>query len=138
VGSPVLDHELNDESQWGKDNPEIVDLISASAYDEFGQYRHRVEVNTHVHFARFNSDDIDDHIDQCVVNAQSTEIEPVPSTINVPNTINKKSPDYNKLCPFFGWLDADIIKNTLSIPPNTRGYQLAPPYVVPSVLLTPH
>jgi hypothetical protein len=68
-------------------------------------------VNKHVYFARFNSDDIDDHIDQCVINARSTEIEPDPSTINVPKTINKKSLDYNKLHPFFGWLDADITKN---------------------------
>jgi hypothetical protein len=65
-----------------------------------------------VYLARVNSDDIDDHIDQCVVNAHSTEIEPGPSTINVHKTINKKAPDYNKLRPFFGWLDADIIKNT--------------------------
>jgi hypothetical protein len=44
-----------------------------------------------------------------VVNAHSTEIDPDPSTINVPKIINKKLPDYNKLRPFFGWLDADII-----------------------------
>jgi hypothetical protein len=87
----VMDHEFTDESQWGEDNLAIVDLISASAYDEFGQYRHRVIVNKHVYFSRFNSDDIDDHIDQCVVEAHSTEIEPDPSTINVPKTINKKS-----------------------------------------------
>jgi hypothetical protein len=47
-----------------------------------------------------------------VVNAHSAEIEPNPSTINVTKTINKKSPDCNKLRPFFGWLDADIITNT--------------------------
>jgi hypothetical protein len=41
----VLDHEFTDESQWGEDNPAIVDLISASAYDEFGLYGHRFEVN---------------------------------------------------------------------------------------------
>jgi hypothetical protein len=108
----VLDHAFTDDSQWGKDNPEIVDLISDSAYNAFGQYRHRVEVNKHVYFARFNSDDIDYHIDQCVVNAHSTETDPDSSTINIPKTINKKSPDYNKLRPFFGRLDADIIKNT--------------------------
>jgi hypothetical protein len=45
----VLDHEFTDESQWGEDNPAIVDLISASAYNEFGQYRHRVEVNKHLY-----------------------------------------------------------------------------------------
>jgi hypothetical protein len=44
----VMDHEFTDESQWGDDNPETVDLISASAYDEFGQYRHHVKVNKHV------------------------------------------------------------------------------------------
>jgi hypothetical protein len=44
--------------------------------------------------------------------AHSTEIEPDPSTINVPKTINKKLPDYSKLRPFFGWLNDDIIKNT--------------------------
>jgi hypothetical protein len=98
----VLDHEFTDESQCGEDSPAIVDLIYASAYDEFGQYRHRDEVNKHMYFSRFNSDDIDDHIDQCVVDAHSTKIEPDPSTINVPKTINKKSPEYNKLRPFFG------------------------------------
>jgi hypothetical protein len=72
-----------------------------------------------MYFARFNSDDNDDHIDQCVVNAHSTEIESDTSTINVPQTISKKSPDYNKLRPFFGWLDADIIKNTFD---NTTQY----------------
>jgi hypothetical protein len=96
----------------GEANPEIVDLISASAYDKFGQYHQFVEVNMHVYFARLNSDNLDDHIDQCVVNAHSTGIEPDPSTINVPKSINKKLRDYNKLRPFFGWLDADIIKNT--------------------------
>jgi hypothetical protein len=82
-----------------------------------------------VYFARFDCDDIDDHIDQCVVNAHSTEVEPNSSTINVPKTINKKSPVYKKLRPFFGWLYTDIL--------NTRGFQLAPPYVVTSVPLTP-
>jgi hypothetical protein len=33
----VLDNEFIDRSPWGEDNPEIVDLISVSAYDEFGQ-----------------------------------------------------------------------------------------------------
>jgi hypothetical protein len=47
-----------------------------------------------------------------VVNAHSTEIDPDPSTINLPKSINKKLPDYNKLSPFFGWLDDNIIKNT--------------------------
>jgi hypothetical protein len=99
----VLDHEFTDESQWGEDNLEIVDIISASAYDEFGQYRHHVEVNKHLYFSCFNSDDIDDHIDQCVVNSHSTEIEPNHSTFNVSKTINKISPDYNKAPPFL-WL----------------------------------
>jgi hypothetical protein len=108
----VLDHEFTDESQWVEDKPEIIDLISASAYNEFGQYRHRVEVNKHVYISSFDSDNITDHINQCVVNAHSTEVEPDPSTINVPKTINKKSPDYNNLLYFFGWLDADTIKNT--------------------------
>jgi hypothetical protein len=106
----VLYHEFTDESQWGEINPEIVDLIYASAYDEFGQCLHCNEVNKHVYFACFHSNDIDDHIDQCVVNAHSTAKQSF--TTKVPKTINNKSPDYNNLHPFFGWLDGDIIKNT--------------------------
>jgi hypothetical protein len=111
---------FTDELPFVETNPEIVGPLFASAYDNFSQYHHCVEVNKHLYFARFNSDDIENHIYQCVVNTHLTEIEPYPSTINVPKTINKKSPDYNKLCPFFGWLDADIIKHTLSIPLKKR------------------
>jgi hypothetical protein len=93
----VLDHHFTDDSQLGEDNPEIVDLISASAYNEFGQYRQCVEVTKNVNFGRFDSDNIADHMDQCGVNAHSPEVEPNPSTINGPKTINKKLPDYNKL-----------------------------------------
>jgi hypothetical protein len=59
----VLDHEFTYESQWGEDNPALVDLISTSSYNEFGQYHHCIEVNKHVYFSPFNSDNIDDHID---------------------------------------------------------------------------
>jgi hypothetical protein len=72
-----------------QENPAILDLISASAYNEFGQCCHCVEVNKHVYYACFNSANIDDHVNQCVINAHSTKIEPNPSSIIIPKTINR-------------------------------------------------
>jgi hypothetical protein len=35
--STVLDHEFNDESHWGDNNNDVVNLLADSLYGEFGQ-----------------------------------------------------------------------------------------------------
>jgi hypothetical protein len=47
--SSLINHNLDKR----EDNPALVDIISASSYNEFGQYRHRVDVNKYVYFSRF-------------------------------------------------------------------------------------
>jgi hypothetical protein len=82
-------------------------------------------------FHRQDGDLIDDVIDQCVLDAQTSQdlhesvfydahetelaipegipLEPTPSG---PKVISKHEPDYNKLRPFFGWISPEIIKKT--------------------------
>ena len=121
----VMDHEFTDESQWGDDAPAQSSLLTHDSYDEFGQYRYRVQVNQHSYFARLDGLDIDDHIDRCVFAAHgvptldaaptlSASMDDAPCTdiIMVPKATSKKEPDYAHLRPFFGWLTPDIIKHT--------------------------
>ena len=133
----VMDCDLIDQDNWhdaidGLDDPNL------KRFDEFGNYRQRVTVQYAAYFHRHcssESNDIEDVIDQCVYDAQSSgdnTIEPIifydayehqlddaehfdPDTFSLkldPRTIAHRTPDYSTLRPFFGWLSSDIIKHT--------------------------
>jgi hypothetical protein len=121
----VMDHEFTDDSQWGDDAPAKSSILTNDSYDEFGQYRYRVQVNQHCYFARLDGFDINDHIDRCVFAAHATPTFSTAPTLSastddalrtditmVPKATSKKEPDYEQLRPFFGWLSPDIIKHT--------------------------
>jgi hypothetical protein len=83
------------------------------------------------YFQRQDGDLIDDVVDQCVLDAQISQVHhdqvfydaheieltipedthpvPTPSGLKV---ISKCEPDYNQLRPFFGWISPDLIKKT--------------------------
>ena len=113
----VMDHEFTDESEWDNVNPAQPGTLYDSLYDAFGQYRNRVEVNQHVYFARFDGKTIADHIDRCVVDAHvhsqiSNDTTPSVVLTTFNTTVDTTQPKYDQLRPLFGWLSADIIKNT--------------------------
>jgi hypothetical protein len=91
---------------------------------------------------RQDGDLIDDVIDQCVLDAQTSQVlhdpvfydahetelailegippAPIPSG---PKVISKRDPDYNQLHPLFGWISPDIIKKTFE---HTTQYACLP------------
>jgi hypothetical protein len=102
-----------------------------SSFDEVGDCRHRVIVQHLAYFHRQDGDLIDDVIDQCVLDAQTSQVphepvfydahetelaipEGIPPALTSPGPkdISKRDPDYNELRPFFGWISPEIIKNT--------------------------
>jgi hypothetical protein len=102
-----------------------------SSFDEFGDYKHR-EIFQHLaYFHRQDGDLIEDVTDQCVLDAQTSQVphEPVfydayetelaitegippTPTPSGPKVISKRDPNYNQFRPFFGWISPDIIKKT--------------------------
>jgi hypothetical protein len=123
----VLDHDMKEDEQWG----EVPEL--ESSFDEFGDYKHRIIVQHLAYFQRQDGDLLDDVIDQCVLDAQTSQVmhvaesyvvhelelglatqdksHPEP-TLSAPKITNRRAPDYDKLRPFFGWTGPDIIKKT--------------------------
>jgi hypothetical protein len=69
----VLDHDFKEDEQWG-DVPEL-----DSSFDEFGVYKHRLIFQHLEYFQPQDGDLIDDGIDQCVLEAQTSQVlhEPV-------------------------------------------------------------
>ena len=143
----VLDHAPPEDSAWGVvpgDNEDS--LVSASPFDEFGQYRKRVIVQYAGYFASCdNPHDIEDVIDKCVFHAQhpwdgdqvtlynaneheidGTDVDDDTAPNNpvvIPKTISKRPPDYAALRPFFGWLSPKLIQKTFE---NTTQYARIP------------
>ena len=135
----VLDHEFGDE-QWADALGEEIDTDPiTNAFDEFGNYRHRVIIQHADFFARQSIDDnLDDVIDRCVYHAQfhaasaaifynahehESEIPPAPledaeedptMIISPPCVTSASTRDYHKLRPLFGWLSTDVIKETFA------------------------
>ena len=133
----VMDGEHMEKEQWYEGLDDLTDPNSPR-FDEFGNYRHCVTVNYAAYFHRHSSEDsdnIEDVIDQCVYDAQSSSgntNEPIvfydayehqlddaehfdPDTFSLklnPRTVAHKPPDYSLLRPFFGWFSTDIIKQT--------------------------
>ena len=123
-----IDHNVTDDEQWYDAIDDLETDPTVNLFDEYGNYRRRVEVQ---------QVEVDDTIDQCIVSAhqhenvaveelqpQNAEIphhdepesddEDVLNVSNDPREISKKEPDYALLRPLFGWLSVDIIKSTFS------------------------
>jgi hypothetical protein len=64
---PVLDHDFKEDEQWGA-VPEL-----DSSFDECGDYKHHVIVQHLAYFQRQDGDHIDDVIDQCVLDTQTSQ-----------------------------------------------------------------
>jgi hypothetical protein len=112
----VLDHDFKEDEQWGE-GPEL-----DSSFDEFGDYKHHMIVQHLAYFQRQDGDLIDDFIDQCVLDAHTSQVphepvfcdahetelaipeytphEPTPSG---PKVISKCDPDYTQVTPIL-WL----------------------------------
>jgi hypothetical protein len=69
----VLDVDFKEDEHWG----EVPELDSS--FDEFGDYKQHVIVQHLAYFQRQDGDLIDDVIDQCVLDAQTSQVpnEPV-------------------------------------------------------------
>jgi hypothetical protein len=105
----VLDHDFKEDEQWG----EVPELDSS--FDDFGDYKHRMIVQHLAYFHRQDGDLIDNVIDQCVLDAQTSQVlresvfydsnetelaipegiplEPTPSG---PKVISKCEPNYSR------------------------------------------
>jgi hypothetical protein len=135
----VLDHEFDDNEQWADALSEELDADpTTNAFDEFGNYRHRVIVQSAAFFARQSTDNLDDVVDWCVYDAQfhlasdpifydahehESDVPPDPpddddddpaSIISPPRLTSASARDYATLRPLFGWLSTDIIKETFA------------------------
>jgi hypothetical protein len=94
-----------------------------SSFDEVGDYKHRVIVQHLAYFPRQDGDLLDDGIDQCVLDAQTSQVPHEPVFYNAhetelaipegippapapsgPKVISKREPNYDQLRPFFGGL----------------------------------
>jgi hypothetical protein len=134
-GPSVLDHNFKEDKQWG----EVPGLDSS--FDDYGDYKYRVVVHL-AYFHRQDGDLLDDVLDQCVLDSQTSQVlhepvfydaheteiaipqgiplEPTPSG---PTVVSKCETDYDQLRPFFGWISPDLIKKTFQ---NTTQYARLP------------
>ena len=126
-----MDHALDDDEQWFDAISELEADPTMNLFDEFGNYRRRVIVQSSE-----VEQDIDDIIDQYVysqvyqgctrdvhqhehadkqVDAEDDDPMDVPDlTSRASRQVSSKEPDFNLLRPLFGWLSPDIIKSTFS------------------------
>ena len=127
----VLDHALDDDEQWFDAVSELEADPTMNLFDEFGNYRRRVIVQSSE-----VEQDIDDIIDRYVYSQEyqggtrdvhqhehaDTQFDvedddpmDVPDlTSRAPRQVSSKEPDFNLLRPLFGWLSPDITKSTFS------------------------
>ncbi len=114
-----LDLTLEDDENWYDAISDLAADPFTNLFDEYGDYRHRVEVqSTKV------VDSLEDIIDRCVHTATAHDIVSISNTTLAPSdddvlppttqprTITAKDRDYQALRPLFGWLPTDTIKRT--------------------------
>jgi hypothetical protein len=149
----ILDHDPTEDEQWFDAVADLEADPRTNLFDEFGDYRHRVTVQHASFLNRPTGDDIEDLIDQCVFHSQASQHEtflagfpdfdfpfyealeheidhrddevgdPPPLSPVKPVIVSTKEPDYKSLRPYFGWLNADVIKKTFE---NTTQYARIP------------
>ena len=122
----VLDHKLTDKEQWYDAVSDLADSIISSPFDEFGNFKRR---ETELHFFdageeiisndrnNNNTTSLDDIIFDAIIHTykhQRTSSTDSPLLELHSMTLNKKSPDYESLRPFFLNATADVIKRTFA------------------------
>jgi len=130
----VLDHDLDDHETWFDAISDIPLDPPPSAFDEVGDYRKRVVVQSHDVLDQQHDWGVSESlVDACVMmhtyQAHTLDLSHSPaSDLEDPgldilptlyeshaHEINKHTPDYQALRPMFGWLPADIIKQTFEV-----------------------
>jgi hypothetical protein len=131
----VLDHIFKMDEQWGE-APTL-----KSQFNEVGDYTQRAILHHNTYCECQDGTTTDDIIDQCIYATHmfttTTEHEgnifydafqheiaeaPTPAQATMPKITVKRSPDFQLLRPFFGWMSADIIQKTLNIPLSTHDF----------------
>jgi hypothetical protein len=93
-----------------RQHPDI-DLQTNKSFNEYGHFRHRVNVQHLLYFNRQDCIEVDQVMDQCIWHCQSSQDDHLSIQTNKVGLM-KKNPDFSKLRPFFGWLQPDVIKKT--------------------------
>ena len=94
----VLDNDLADDDEWFDAVSDMPEDPVNTPFDQFGDYRH-----THIVTEAFLSNSILDN----------SLIMDLPTLYQAhERRIQPKDPDYEALCPNFGWLPTDVIKQT--------------------------
>jgi hypothetical protein len=98
-----LHHALTDDDHWYDAITDLEAAPTMNLFDKFGNYRHRVIVQCAE----------EQPPDDVTVDDQPSDDDDIvaPST---PRHTTSKERDWNLLRPLFGWLSADIIKDTFS------------------------
>jgi len=127
----ILDLDLDEQEAWFDAITDLPPDKPPSAFDEFGDYNKRVVMQSHD--VLYSWDTFQHIIDACVMvhtyQAQSLDPshpsapDPEDSALDILPTlyeshvheINKHAPDYQALLPMFGWLPADVIKQTFEM-----------------------
>lgn len=100
-----LDHTYDDVEEWYDAVTKLEDNELYNLFDEYGNYRHRTEVQTHEHATdtdELTHDDIDDAVHRCICNIHQL-------------AVSTSKRDYEKLRPIFGWLSTLIIEKTFEL-----------------------
>jgi hypothetical protein len=127
----VLDHDFKEDDNWGE-GPEM-----ESSFDNVGDYKHSVIVQHLEYFQRQDGDLLDDVIDQCVLDSQVSQGNPEPTFFDAmkqnkvrnqkaPAQNTRYEPDYDQLCPFFGWSAQTSSRRILITSRNMHVFLLVP------------
>jgi hypothetical protein len=119
----ILDHIFKVDEQWGE-APTL-----KSQFNGIWQLHKRVILHHNTYFESQDGTTTDDEFDQCIYathmfntikefegniyyDAFQHEIAEAPTSAQaiMTKTTVKRSPDFQLLCPFFGWMSADIIQ----------------------------
>jgi hypothetical protein len=125
----VLDHTLDDDANWFDTISDLEAEPLTNLFDERGNYRKRVIVQN-VNIADLEqydlfpfvdsgdifSDALEDIMDSAIYEANCPSLLVHQGIVEpAPRLIKNKSPDYEALRPFFGWLPTDVVKKTFEV-----------------------
>ena len=100
----VLDHDLDQHDDWFDAVSTLETNPHHNLFDEYGDYRHSVEVNDH-HLNFYDCLDSTSYLDLAIHECIVYEL--------AGHDVKAKPPDYEALRPRLGWLPLDIVKRTL-------------------------
>ncbi|MEL7196229.1 MAG: reverse transcriptase domain-containing protein [Bacteroidota bacterium] len=100
-----LDHTYNDVEEWYDAVTKLENNELYNLFDEYGNYRHRTEVQMHDYTTASSDthhDNPDDIVHQCILTTRQ-------------HTVSTSKRDYEKLRPLFGWLPTSTIEKTFAL-----------------------